>query len=241
MSPGRRGWLLRACCRQGRTHPGPSGLRRAPADAYARIVNTIAEWEALYAVGAVTVATGLVAVLHVLEPEFDPSWRMLSEYVLGRYGILMRLAFLAASTGVMAVALALSRPAGVGPTLFLWLVSLGPFGAAFIDTDPITTPTEAMSTRGKVHAALGSLFILGFPLAATAVGVSTSGEPSVGSTLAVASAVPWAALVLFLAVALRYQRPDHPAGPDVPIGWPNRLSMVAYLGWVVLGAAVVLR
>ena len=34
----------------------------------------------------------LLALLHFLEPDFDPSWRMISEYELGRYGWLMRLA-----------------------------------------------------------------------------------------------------------------------------------------------------
>ncbi len=46
-------------------------------------VSTVA---AVYALNAVVLAVGLVALLHRLEPEFDPSWRMLSEYSLGRYG-----------------------------------------------------------------------------------------------------------------------------------------------------------
>lgn len=29
---------------------------------------------------------GFLLLLHILEPEFDPSWRMISEYELGRYG-----------------------------------------------------------------------------------------------------------------------------------------------------------
>jgi len=37
----------------------------------------------------------LLALLHFLEPEFDPSWRMISEYELGRYGWLMTIAFFA--------------------------------------------------------------------------------------------------------------------------------------------------
>lgn len=35
-----------------------------------------------YAPGAIAPSIGLVALLHRLEPEFDPSWRMLSEYSL---------------------------------------------------------------------------------------------------------------------------------------------------------------
>jgi hypothetical protein len=35
------------------------------------------------------------AALHILTQEFDPSWRMISEYALGHYGWLLSLTFLA--------------------------------------------------------------------------------------------------------------------------------------------------
>src|SRR5262245_51746924 len=114
---------------------------------------------AVYSLGATALAIGLVVLLHWLEPEFDPAWRMLSEYSLGRYGVLMRAAFLAGGTGVVAVSLVLAGSAW--PTsLGLGLVAIGPLGAAFIDTDPITTPPGEMSRRSHTHAVLGSLFIL---------------------------------------------------------------------------------
>ena len=66
---------------------------------------------AIYALGTTALAVVLMVLLHVLEPEFDPSWRRLSEYSLGRYGLLMRVAFLAMSTGVIAAAVALWQTA----------------------------------------------------------------------------------------------------------------------------------
>jgi hypothetical protein len=195
---------------------------------------------AAYSLGAVALAVVLVALLHRLEPEFDPSWRMLSEYSLGRYGVLMRIAFLAGGTGVIAVAIALAGsawPASLG----LILVAIGPLGAAFVDTDPITTPRAQMSKRSNVHAALGSLFILGFPLAATIAGISAAGDPAVGSVLAWASVVPWIALAWFLGMNARYARLGDHGAPEVRIGWPNRVNMLAYLGWVALAAVTVLR
>lgn len=200
-------------------------------------VSTVA---AVYSLGATALAVGLVVLLHRLEPEFDPTWRMLSEYSLGRFGVLMRAAFLAGGTGVIASAIALSRsawPASLG----LVLVAIGPLGAAFIDTDPITTPSAEMSKRSNVHAALGSLFILGFPVAATVAGISAAYAPAVGSALAWAAVVPWIALAWFLGTSLRYARPDARGAPDVRIGWPNRVSMFAYLGWVALAAVTMLR
>jgi hypothetical protein len=200
-------------------------------------VSTVA---AVYSLGAVALAVVLVTLLHQLEPEFDPSWRMLSEYSLGRYGILMRLAFLAGGTSVIAIAIALAGsawPASLG----LILVAIGPMGAAFVDTDPITTPRAQMSRRSNVHAALGSLFILGFPLAATIAGISAASDPAVGSVLAWASVVPWIALVWFLGTNVRSARLGDQGTPEVRIGWPNRLNMLAYLGWVALAAVTVLR
>jgi hypothetical protein len=200
-------------------------------------VSTVA---AVYALSAVTLAVGLVALLHQLEPEFDPSWRMLSEYSLGRYGALMRVAFLAGGSSVIAAAVALAGsawPASLG----LILVAIGPLGAAFIDTDPITTPRGEMSRRSNVHAALGSLFILGFPLAASIAAIGAASDPAVGPILAWASVVPWLSLAWFLGTNIRYARPDAVGAPDVRIGWPNRVSMLAYLGWVALAAATALR
>ena len=202
-------------------------------------VSTVA---AAYSLGAIVLAAGLVVLLHRLEPEYDPSWRMLSEYALGRYGVLMRAAFLAGGTGVIAAAVALAFSRSAWPaSLALVLVAIGPLGAAFVDTDPITTPRAAVSRRSNVHAALGSLFILGFPAAATIAGISAAGDPAVGPVLAWTSVVPWIALAWFLGTSVRYARPDAQAGPDIRIGWPNRVSMLAYLGWVALAAVTMLR
>ncbi len=85
---------------------------------------------AAYALGASALTIGLVVLLHVLEPEFDPSWRMPSEYALGRYGMVMRVAFIAAGTAVISVGAALASvasPANIG----LFIVALGPMGAAW--------------------------------------------------------------------------------------------------------------
>ena len=61
------------------------------------------------AVGLSAAFLGFLFLLHILEPEFDPSWRMISEYELGRYGWLMSLAFICWSGSVLALIVAL-RP-----------------------------------------------------------------------------------------------------------------------------------
>jgi hypothetical protein len=47
----------------------------------------------LLAIALTVIALLLLASLQVLSPEFAPSWRMISEYALGRYGWMLSLMF----------------------------------------------------------------------------------------------------------------------------------------------------
>jgi len=200
-----------------------------------------AEIAATYAIGASAATVALVIALHVLEPEFAPSWRMPSEYSLGRFGLLMRLAFFATGTALIALAYSLWWLTGTIAVWALAVTAIGPLGAVLVDTDPITTPRAQFSTRSNVHAALGSIFILGFPLAATIGGIAVAGDPAIGPILVAASVAPWLGLVWFMTATLRApRRADGSGGPEVRIGWPIRFSMLAYLGWIALAAGTVL-
>ena len=203
------------------------------------LTDSLAVFAAYYSLGAVAGAILLVVALHKLEPEFDPSWRMLSEYSLGSYGLLMRIAFILGGTGVAASGVALWPPAGV-LAAGLPVVALGPIGAAFVDTDPIMTPRSEITSRGKVHAGLGSLFILGFPIAATIAGIGAAMHSPAGQILAWAAVIPWAGLIWFLGATFRFGQPDAVGKPEVLIGWPNRFSMLAYMAWVALAGGLTL-
>src|SRR5690349_18889682 len=58
------------------------------------------------AIGAATAELLLLASLHVLSPEFDPAWRVISEYALGQYGWVLSLMFLAGALNAWALAVA---------------------------------------------------------------------------------------------------------------------------------------
>jgi hypothetical protein len=103
-------------------------------------------------------------------------------------------------------------------------------GGAFVDIEPITTPLADRSRRINIHAALGALFILGFPLAATVTGLAAGREPSFGPVLAWASIALWLTLAWFLGVTFSYARQESEASAEVRIGWPNRVSMLVCLG-----------
>ncbi len=196
---------------------------------------SVAAIAAVTALVAGGITGGLIAILHVLEPEYDPSWRMISEYSLARSGWVMRLAFVTMAIGLAATCVAL-WPSGGAWTIGLAAVALGALGAAFIDADPIMTPRAHATPVGRVHTVLGGVLLVGFPPAALLAGVGVA--PALGWTLAIASAVPFAGLVWFL-IALA---PAHGQGgsPEIRIGWPDRFCLLAYLAWVVLAAVGVL-
>jgi len=60
------------------------------------------------AAGAAVAALLFLASLHVLSPEFDPSWRVVSEYANGHYGWGLSLMFGAWALSQWAIALAIS-------------------------------------------------------------------------------------------------------------------------------------
>jgi hypothetical protein len=183
---------------------------------------------------AVAAFSLLLAIVHVLKPEISPSWRMISEYEIGRYGWIMRLAFVCWSASVFAVAVALQPYASFLGSAALFVVAVGPLGAAIFATEPITTPPESTGVGHRLHAAFGALFIFGFPIAATLAGAS--GWP------AWLWLVPWIGLVAFIGSAVILQgRGGRRAGPDVPIGWPNRFLVVTYVAWLAVAAWTLLQ
>lgn len=66
----------------------------------AKIVAPAAWLATILAVGTIL----LLAGLHVASPEFDPSWRMISEYAFGHYGWVLSLMFLCWGTSSWALA-----------------------------------------------------------------------------------------------------------------------------------------
>jgi hypothetical protein len=118
----------------------------------------------------------LVVLAHILNPEIDARWRMLSELSIGRRGWVMNVAFLAWSASNIALALALWSVAPPWTRLSLIVASIGPLGAAFGAADPITTSRDQMSAHARWHGFFGVLFIMGLPVVTILLAVSTFGN-----------------------------------------------------------------
>ena len=64
----------------------------------------VADWIAVAGAAAALLS---LALLHVVSPEFDPSWRMISEYATGKFGWL--LSFMFAAWGISSLVLLVTR------------------------------------------------------------------------------------------------------------------------------------
>jgi hypothetical membrane protein len=207
-------------------------------------------WPQVAIAGAVLTPV-LLASLRVLSPEFDPSYRLMSEYALGRYGSVLFLAFVAWGISTCALALAIrsqivTRGGRVG-IAFLFVAGLGEILGGVFDI-----------RHDFMHNVAGAMGILGLPIAAMLVSVSLGRVPEwrpFERQLLVLANLTWISLVLFVATfvllvvtvihvlgGLPAQAPPAlPHGVIALVGWANRFMVLVYCGWVGAVAAHAIR
>lgn len=184
----------------------------------------------------------LLALLHVLKSDLSPTWHIISEYQIGDHGWVMSLAFIlwALSCGTLAAALRphITTQTGKVGLGLLAVTSLGLVLAALGTTDPITATGEELTTHGKVHGLGSALGIPGQLLALTLISRSLARNPVWAGARRLLFGTTWFAwlsiAIYGIAMASMY---DGHFGPDVRIGWPNRLIVVAYCSWLLATAA----
>jgi hypothetical protein len=184
---------------------------------------------AIAAAGAVLL---LLASLHVLSPEFDPSWRVVSEYANGRYGWVLSLMF--ASWALSSFALVVTvwtQLNGIGGKIALGLLIAAGVGEAMGSVFDINHP---------LHELAGMIGVFSLPIAAMMISVRL-GRTDAWSTAKYAllwtANLTWVSLVL-MAVALiimirLYAGAGNTPGFFAVVGWANRLLVMVYCAWVV--------
>lgn len=183
----------------------------------------------------------LLAALHFIKPEFDPSWNMISQYEIGRYGWVMQLAFLSLALSCLALVVAIHSQVRtiwgrIGLALLL-VAAIGMIISALNITDPITTPKAEMTDHGNMH---GLGFMLGVPgqtIAAVLISLSlrrNTAWSSARRALLWTAQLPWVSLVAMV-VTLMVFLPLNGGkfGPGVPVGLPNRLYIIACCVWLM--------
>lgn len=190
----------------------------------------------------------LLAAVHVLKPDLDPSWRMVSEYEIGRHGWLMQSAFVALAVATVSVAMA-ARPHVAGRTgrvglALLLIAAAGTALAGFAVSDPITAAPDELTQHGNLHGVGALLGIPTFPVAAALVSRGLRNARTGASALRgvrLATLGTWAGLSQFLMAMLLFVPGNGGTfGPETPIGLPNRVLILTYVAWLVT-VAVPLR
>jgi len=203
-----------------------------------------AAWLAILA----TVATILLlVVLHVLSPEFSPSWRVISEYAFGHYAWVLSLMFLSwgISTWALAVAIWAQVHTNAGKVGLSFLIMAG-VGEAMASVFDITHEIG--------HGIAGLLGVVGFPIAALLLSVALGRNEtwrSARKALLWIANLSWISVILLIAtlaiMTMQMARingghlPQHapkslPPGVLALDGWADRLIVLANCAWVFVAA-----
>jgi uncharacterized protein DUF998 len=206
-------------------------------------LNPTAPAARLAATGVCTVAL-IIVVLHGVKPEFEPSWRFISEYAIGRHGWIMKLAFLIWAASCAGLARAAhdevrTRSGRIGVGVLL-MVAAALVAAGLFPQDPVTARAGDTTTAGAIHAGASMIGIPGIPLAAVLISSSLWRSNSTWAThrraLMWSAHATWISLAMMI-VYLGWAVPR--AGGftnEVWAGWMNRLVVASYLAWQLIVA-----
>ncbi len=193
------------------------------------------------AITATALAVVLLISLHVLKPDYNPTWRFISEYEIGDYGWVMQLSFLGMAAASVLVGASLWQPAhgilGKIGVVLHGIVGLAFAGAALFVADPMTADPAQMTSHGMLHGLFGAVAIPGVPLAALAV---TFGMTSRGSSDRAALSLPaWLSLLLVVAMfghMIIMLSGGAKMGPTIYAGGIGRIVIAAYAWWWIAAA-----
>lgn len=216
---------------------GPTNFRTA------RTATTAAS----VSLSSTAIALVCLATLHVLSPEFDPSWRMASEYALGDYSWVLTAMFISWAIGTWALALAVKNEVkttgGRIGLFFLVLAGVGEAMAALFDV------------RHSLHGPAATIGMPSLPVAALLFSYSLSHNEAwapARKRIILTAHLTWISIVLMtVAVMVLFDgfakagidMSTHTAPKSLPegviafAGWANRLLILTYCIWTITAAA----
>jgi hypothetical protein len=183
----------------------------------------------------------LLGSLHILSPEFEPSWRAVSEYATGQYGWVLSLMFVAWAISSWTLAFAIrsqltTRAGKIG----LGMLVLAGAGEALAAVFDITQPLHG----------LAALFgVLGLPVAAMLISLALGRVPAwspAKTALLWTANLTWLSVVALIAALVvmmnGYTQAGNQMTPDViaVVGYVNRLLIVLYCAWAMTVAGFAL-
>lgn len=186
-----------------------------------------------------------LVALHFVSPEFKPSWRMISEYAMGKHKRVLSTFFYCWGLSSIFLSLllwnSLTTIWGTVGVILLFISSIGEIMGGLFDV------------KHKHH---GLAFLLGIPtlpVAALLIGydlIRAPGMEEYASSIVLSSHAPWISLVVMAAsMAIMFsgfKKAGIPVGPNeeppstVPpgviaiAGYANRLLVICYVGWLII-------
>lgn len=202
-------------------------------------------WLPVATVGPVIVGMTIVA-LHAIKPEFEPSWRFVSEYAIGGRGWIMQLGFMVWAVSCVALGLAVrpvlpNRRGRIGATILL-IVGASLVVAGLFPQDPVTAAPSEATTAGMLHAVASMIGIPGIPVAAMLITSSLAAGPAgVTPALRLLAHATWISLVVMMGYLMWAVPRAGGFTPEVWAGLMNRIVVAAYLAWQLALALHLMR
>ena len=206
-------------------------------------VTAISVTVARLSLGAVVTFLVLLVMLHIIEPEFDPSWRFMSEYALGNYGWVMMIGFFALALSCAALFAAIrSQISTLGGKIglgFLLAVAVALVAAGLFPQDPVTAKPDELTPQGNLHALAAMVGTPGFAVAAVLISLSLIRHPA---WVSARRSLLWTANFYWIALAAMFvylgvvMSQAGGFGPGVYVGWFNRLVVLAQYAWLMVAA-----
>ncbi len=207
-------------------------------------VDQISSTSSLLAIGMSAAVLILLVSLHFLSPEFNPAWRMVSEYANGKYSMILSVMFFLWGAASWALAYMLwphlQTTAGKIGLFFLVLAGIGEAMAAVFDINH------------KLHSVSAMIGIPSLSIAAMLISVAlVRTEPwSIARTSLLWTAnLTWVSILLmgiaFAVMMATYAQAGGdmsasaevvttlPEGVIALVGWANRFLIVVYCAWVM--------
>jgi hypothetical protein len=190
----------------------------------------------------------LLGALHILSPEFAPSWRMVSEYANGAYGWVLSLMFACWAVSAWALAYAIrSHVKTTGAKIGLVLLIVAGIGEAMGGLFDINHP---------LHGLAALIGIPTFAIAAMLISVGLSRTQSwsgARKTLLWTANLTWISILVmagtFILMIVTFIQAGGdmtadastvttlPAGVIALVGWANRFLVIVYNIWVMVVAS----
>jgi Protein of unknown function (DUF998) len=171
----------------------------------------------------------IVLLLHVIEREYSPSHRMVSEYALGDFGLLLNAAGLLLAIGSIALAWGLLqaiRPPPLVAVLLLATWSIGAAVAGVFNTD--AEGVKETTTNGAIHTVAVGVAVLALIAGTTLFGRRFQRDPEWSP---IAAATHWWAMAMVATTVATMVVWETEFG-----GFVQRIWLCVLVSWLVFAA-----